>query len=268
MQQTGQGPAPDRTTLTATVLTGHPVVPDAENLLAGVRRLLPGSRVLQSTPEMILIAHEDLTHVFTAADGTRREVPLATTVGTGSWSPEGAARVDTSQSWSFPGAAGAVGRATGAVLVSEFMGAVHRPSTRVRAFQAVLSAVVETTRTAGVEVPAVLSHSGDSVVSPDQALGQTLATVMNVRAARVSEDVVLAETLGLDVLGLPDLAVRTGVDASASSMNALTEVAAWLVERGDVIRDGAVVKVLPDEPWTVQRTRGGAPERDILVFNA
>jgi len=172
-----------------------------------------------------------------------------------------------SSAW--PEAREALAGATHAMLVTDVMARLVPPAQRLRAYHAVLRAVVESTRPAGV----VLVGS-DRVLPPAAYLDGLdrdptgFSVALNVR--RFHTDPATGEsvfdTMGLAPLGLPDVQLQfIGLDQEAAA-HWVASVAWSLFERGDVIADGHVVSGLdPAEVWPCRHEIGLAdPERVVI----
>jgi hypothetical protein len=172
-----------------------------------------------------------------------------------------------SQDW--PEAREVLAGRTFPMIVTDLMGRRVPPAQRLRAWHAVLRAIVEAARPDGIH----LVGSG-RVIATDAYLARLDAdptgfgVLLNLRrftVDRASGESVF-DTLGLSPLGLPDVQVHfLGLDGDAMAQWVWN--AAWyLFANGDVIEDGhTVAGVDPEERWPCRHEIGLAdPERPVL----
>jgi hypothetical protein len=166
---------------------------------------------------------------------------------------------DPSQTWDWNGAAEALARCEESVLVIELLAHAGREQ-RVEAFVPALRTVIEHTRPAAVWLP----HCS-RVARPDDLLEEELPAFVNVRLFQLDEDLVM-DTLGLSLLGLPDAQCRfAAADYEPNEIaTVLYDLAAYLLDRGDVIGDGDTVG---DLPWVCHEAEAlVGPGRRVLAL--
>ncbi|HEX8104566.1 MAG TPA: DUF4261 domain-containing protein [Solirubrobacteraceae bacterium] len=208
-----------------------------------------------------MIVHRDVPTV--TVDGT--PVPLLTAL-TPSDRPQVLEREhEFSQTWGWDGAREAVARATACVTVVEVMGHLHAPADRVTAFRSVVAALA-----AGTDPIAIWCPNLVKFVPPAHADG--LEILVNVRLFRIEdgeEGELVMDSLGLHVLGLPDVQCHfRGVDPGEMAQ-VLYNLAAHILEHGDVVDDGHTVPgVRGDERWPCRHEAALiGPERVVLAID-
>jgi hypothetical protein len=153
---------------------------------------------------------------------------------------EHTAAPDPSQTWDWNGAEETLARCSHSLLVVELL--AHNPhEERVEAFLPALRTLIEPTRPEVVWLP----HC-TRVARPDDILDDELPAFVNVRLFQLDDDLVM-DTLGLNALGLPDAQCRFGADdhEPVAIATVLYDLAAYILDRGDVIADGDTVGDLP-----------------------
>ncbi|HYO42738.1 MAG TPA: DUF4261 domain-containing protein [Candidatus Limnocylindrales bacterium] len=172
-------------------------------------------------------------------------------------------------SWDWPEAATLLAGATDALLVTDLMASGVTPRPRLRAWHAVLRAIVEAAPPAGIHL-----RTSDRVVSSGSYLAGLeeeptgFSVLLNLRRFHVDEATgeAVFDTLGLAPFGLPDIQLHfRDLDHEAAAR--WTRILAWYVyANGDVIEDGhAVSGVDAGEQWPCRHEIGMAdPERVVL----
>lgn len=172
-------------------------------------------------------------HPGTDAASLLTVVTAASALGT-----EGKSLPDVSQTWDWPGAEQALQAARSSVLVTEMFAGNSTPQQRVSALTSVVAALVEAASPVAISWP--LSQS---VTDPEQLEVGALGGIVNVRLFSISNDpgVLLMDTLGLYVLGLPDVQCHFRDRPPAEIAATLFSTAAYLYAEGDVIADGHTI---------------------------
>jgi hypothetical protein len=179
------------------------------------------------------------------------------------------------QAWDFADARAVVGRATTTALLTDLMAWALAPAERVSVFQRTLDGLASALRPLAIHwVPADRLVSGEVYLAglpreyPDAGSGP-----LNVRLFRVEDggqpgDTVM-DTLGLSVLGLPDVQIHFRALEPGLVASFLYSLGAYILQRGDIIADGDTVQGLePDQKWRCQHERALAPpERVVLDVN-
>jgi hypothetical protein len=192
---------------------------------------LPGTVLAGDGPDSILLAHHD--HEVTSADGHR--VPILTTIVPGG---TGGTDRDLTQTRDPAAAAELVAGCPAGLLVAEMTGRYHPPAVRIAAFKATLLALADQAGPAAVWCP-----TSTSLVGPDELRRHDLTGLVGVRFYRIDGEpgTMVMDTLGLHVLGLPDLQCHfRRLDPNAVAP-ILYDTAAYVYENGDVIADGHTV---------------------------
>jgi hypothetical protein len=215
---------------------------------------LPGTDRMPSDGP-VLVAHPQFVHHY--EDREQCIITAALYPDAGATNGD---RPDTTQTWDWPEAGDVLARCRHQLLIAEFAGRAHPHKDRLEAYLPTLRAAVELTRPAAAVCP-----TSDRVVRPHELLEDELAPFVNVRLFRVSDDdSTLMDTLGLHALGLPDVQCRFDhARHSPESIGVmLYDLAAFLVDRGDVIADGDTVG---DLPWRCHTGEALVePERRVL----
>ncbi len=122
---------------------------------------------------------------------------------------------------------------------------------------------------------AILAPQAQRLIEPEPFLqgqqpgGDHLCGVVNVRLFKVAdhgEGCLMMDTLGLSVLGLPDLqCVFRGIDPDEVAA-LLWDYAYYVFEKGDVIADGETIKGLKtDDFWTCGRQESLVEPRRVVL---
>lgn len=206
--------------------TGAPDLDDAA-LLDALRAVAPEAEAQDGS---ITVPHGSV------ADGA---LPLLTVVMAGSpLGTEGKTRPDVSQTWDWTGAEAAVARSRASVLVTEMMATGSSRKERVTAVTAVVAALVRHT------APEAISWGHSQRVSDPAAFAtDDLDGILNVRLFTVSgtTGVMVMDTLGLHVFGLPDVQCHFADRAPGEIAGMLYATALYLFDAGDVIADGNTI---------------------------
>lgn len=177
------------------------------------------------------------------------------------------------QTWNWE-AAGEVSAACRYIVVaSDFMAGSLERAVRNRQFRGFLRAIQET-------IPADAIHCLNSqlVVNPVEFLrqqegetGEQMMASINVRLFRIegTNGDCLMDTMGLAVLGLPDVQCHFRQLDCGQMAGKLYDIAIYLFEKGDVISDGETVAGLePMQWWKCQHEMAMVgPERMVLDLN-
>lgn len=203
-----------------------------------------------------MLSHTDFT--VELVDGNR--VPLLTAVMS---RPVEREEYDFTQTWSWPEAQERASQAVARVTVAQVMGHLHPVANRMKAMETVVGALV-----AGGQAVATYWPNAQKWVPPDQAAGR--GGFVNVRLFQVegSDDEMFMDSLGLHALGLPDVEHRFSESDPSDVASALYGVAEYIVENGDVIRDGDTVGGdTSSARWRCTRATSSLdPERVVLVL--
>lgn len=202
----------------------------------------------------------DSRQVVTTAEGTGPALSVVMPCAEPPDPPSLAAAL--TQTWTWPGAAGAVAGLRSAIYVGELMGRLLPREHRLAALLPVITGVVRATRPA-----AVLWQPAGYLAEPRRVLEQTRDVLVNVRMFRVEgTGTVLMDTMGLAPLGLPDLQCQAGRVRTGRLAAQLRNLASYLLEHGDVIHDGHMVEgTEPGSAWRVSRRGASAePARQVL----
>lgn len=172
-------------------------------------------------------------------------------------------------SWDWPEAREVLAGPTFPMLLTDIMGRLVPPAERLRAWHAVLRAIVEATRPDGIHLV-----GSWRIIAPAAYLERLdadptgFAVLLNLRRFTVDRSTgeAVFDTLGLGPLGLPDLQIHfLGLDPDAVARWVWN--AAWyLFGNGDVFADGhTVAGVDPAERWPCRHEIGLAdPERVVV----
>lgn len=241
------------------VYAGEPAInPDALRAALAARR--PEMELVWEDPDdpsegdQFSIAHTDLlTEV-----PDQRPVPLMTAAFTG----EGVKPIDTSQSWDASETLkAAAAEATHELVLAELFAFAHPPADRLRALADVVGALAEV----GDPVAAVVLMS-QQLLDVESASDPDLLAY-NVRLFTVAgeEGVMVMDTLGLDVFGLPDLQVHFRDLDPGLVGRQLWALAAYVLEHGDVIDDGHTVQGVDDASWRARHEDAlVGPPREVI----
>jgi hypothetical protein len=205
---------------------------------------------------------------LTVPDPTSRiddqDRPLLTVVMAGSpLGTEGKSRPDVSQTWDWPEAEAAVARGRGSLLVTELLMAGSTPQQRVTALTAVVAELARHTGPVAISWP-----RSQRVTDPAQFSGDDLDGVINVRLFTVAgePDVMVMDTLGLYVFGLPDVQCHFRDRAPGEIAAMLFATGSYIFESGDVILDGNTISAPDGEGRYVCRREPALlePARTVL----
>ncbi len=109
---------------------------------------------------------------------------------------------------------------------------------------------------------AVWCQNSARLVRPLEVLEDDLAALVNVRMYKVEEGGLVMDTLGLHALGLHDVQCRFHQEEPNAIAAILYDLAAYLLDQGDVIREGDTVG---DLPWRCHEAQSlVAPARPVL----
>ena len=179
------------------------------------------------------------------------------------------------QTWDFPDAREIVSRATSCGLLTDLMAGPLSPVDRLSAFQRTLDGLLTL-----VQPLAIHWQASDRLVEPRQYTAggprkypDPQAGPINVRLFRIENaagdtgDVVM-DSRGLDVFGLPDVQCHfRGLEAGPMA-GLLYGIAAYLIEKGDVIENGHTVEGLDGQKWRCQHEAAMVgPDRVVLDIN-
>jgi hypothetical protein len=262
--------------LIAEVLYESPLNITAGAVAEHLKSRLPKSKVVseQHAKDTFLIAHED--HVQTFKDG--KQVPALTAVS--SYEVKDPARFTPAigQTWDWPQASAAVGRAKHQITVNEMMSRLLDAQTRIDLFYEVVRAIVELTPPQAASRPlAVFAQHAERIVDPARLvrasgspeLTERLAAFLNVRLFRITNGQpgdTLMDTRGLAALGLPDLQLHFR-DLDPSRVAAmLYNTAHYLLLHGDRIEDGHTVQGLTaDQRWRCQHEEALVGPKRVVI---
>lgn len=215
-------------------------------LLEGLRAVSPGTEV------------QDGSLVVPYDGGERPAPPLVSVVMPGSALGDGGKTLpDTSQTWDWAEADGALSGARGSVLVTEMFAGPYGARDRAAALVGVVAALTVATRPVAVSWP-----TSQRVTDPAAAASDGLGGLVNVRLFAVSddEDELVMDTRGLAPFGLPDLQVHFRDLEPPRLAGLLYATAAYLLEEGDVIADGNTISGLAgDEHWRCEHEAALVP---------
>lgn len=150
----------------------------------------------------------------------------------------GKARPDVSQTWAWPEAEAALDGCGASVLVTELRAGRAQAADRVSALSGVLAELVAQTG------PTAISWAHSQRVSdPEAFLVDDLDGIINVRLFMVAGQpgVLVMDTLGLHVLGLPDVQCHFRDREPGEVAAMLFSTGVYLVDAGDVIGDGNTI---------------------------
>jgi hypothetical protein len=227
---------------------------------AALAAAVPGSEPAGDN-ETVLVVHPRFEHIYT--DGKRAPIITAVLGPIHNGEREGYVP-DPSQTWDWEQAATVLDRCSHAVVLSEWTGPFHPFRNRIAAFVPTVRAAIELTSPVAAWCP-----NSERVVKPLELLEDELAPLVNVRMFRVEDDgSTLMDTLGLHALGLPDAQCRFDQSEHDPPVIAamLYDLAAYLLDHGDVIADG---DTLGELPWCCRDGQAlVAPDRRVLDLRA
>jgi hypothetical protein len=165
--------------------------------------------------------------------------PLLTVIMTASPLGEGGKVMpDVSQTWGWEGAEAAVSASRCSLLVTEMFGDGRTPQERWGAMSDVIAELARLTR------PTVLSWpQSQRVGNPELFAAGDLDGLINVRYFSIANDpgVMVMDTLGLHVLGLPDVQCHFRGREPGEIATMLFSTAVYEFQSGDVIADGNTI---------------------------
>jgi hypothetical protein len=231
---------------------------DRQRLLAAVHRMHPDAEPLPENADgPFMIAFPSLTYQL--ADGVACLVVavMRTDVKSDAGPPR-----ELSQTWTWQQAGTTLLSTTHTLLVTDLMGGVHPPQPRVRAFHAVLDAIVSQTRPIGTWWPV-----SQAALAPGPAVTPPLGGLVNVRlfkdAARPGN--LLMDTLGLHALGLPDAQVYFRDLDAGRVARLLFDLAEYIFDGAEIEPGHTVQGLEADQRWRVSHeTAMVGPERVVL----
>lgn len=170
---------------------------------------------------------------------------------------------DLTQSWRWPEADAALERCRFTVSIVQLVGRGRPVGDRLRAFKAVLSAAVTLARPLATWWP-----GSQQALPPGALVSHPLTGVVNVRTFRSVDDpnVTVTDTLGMHVMGLPDLQCQSRHLDPERLSDLLLRLAEYVLDEGVAVPVGQRVPgIAPDQVFTIGR--GGAtvpPLRAVL----
>ncbi len=206
------------------------------------------------------IAHLDVMKDY--PDG--QQVPLVT-VGI---VEHGIPTMEFSQSWSASeDLRQSANQSRWELLVAELLTDGHSAADRVRSFAGVVAVLTKLFSPNAVWC----THSGQ-LVAPEELLSFPAGIAFNLRIFQVADGddgAFIMDTVGLDVLGLPDLQIHTRDLSPQELAGQLGNIALYLLKEGDVIAAGSTIDGIPAAPvWGVSKTKSAAePYRTVLSFD-
>ena len=165
--------------------------------------------------------------------------PLLTVIMTASPLGEGGkALPDVSQTWDWESAEAAVLASRGSLLVTEMFGDGRTPRERWDAMSGVVAELAQLTRPTALSWP-----QSQRVGNPELFAAGDLDGLINVRYFSVanSPGVMVMDTLGLHVFGLPDVQCHFQDRQPGEIATMLFTTAVYLFQSGDVIADGNTI---------------------------
>lgn len=159
------------------------------------------------------------------------------------------------QTWDFEEVHEVIKKVKYSCIFSDLFSARLHHTKRMELFNKVLAAVLVHTNCVAVN----WSHS-QKIIDPKSFVkatqgGDYLHGAINVRFYRVegTDEEMIMDTLGLSVLGFPDLQCHYKKLESSSIAGLLYNYAHYIFENGDVIEDGNTIQgISPQEQWTCQ----------------
>jgi len=177
------------------------------------------------------------------------------------------------QSWTWKEARQTVGECRHSLLFTDFCASGLDYKERLELFQNALCALLE-----AAPCEAVYWKLSDKFVQPDHYLsalseGQRLYGALNIRFYQVQgtdsgRQEMLMDSAGLAALGLPDVQSHF-YDLEPEEMAAsLLDLAYYLFDKGDIIRDGETIGMTEDQRWRCEHQYAlAAPRRVVLDVN-
>lgn len=189
---------------------------------------------IEARDSAIMIPHADLT--MEVEEG---QLPLTTSVFAASdlQQPD-KQKPDISQTWDWDGAAAALDRCQGSVLVSELLAEYFAPSQRVEAIRRVIGVLIKLTSPLAISWP-----NSQQITDPAAFEDHRLDGVINIRMFVVAEGKGerVMDSLGLQVFELPDVQCHYRDYDPGAVAALLYSTAGYLFEAGDVIDDGHTI---------------------------
>ncbi len=177
------------------------------------------------------------------------------------------------QTWDWTEARQVVASATHLLIANDLMAAPLEPRARNRQFRGFIRAIQET-------IPCTAMHwmNTQQIINPtrfvfqqDEEGAQPLYGSINVRFFNIqgTSGDCLMDTLGLAVLGLPDIQCHYRHLQPGDVARILYNVAYYVFEHGDLIKNGETVPgVLENDRWRCQHEMAlVGPERVVLDLN-
>lgn len=171
------------------------------------------------------------------------------------------------QTWDWPEMENAVTRATAAISVTDMLtGGVDR-KTRLKLFHGAIRAALE-----HVDPVAIHWLPSQRVINPERYKEDMendqiyYSAAVNVRMFKVEDSGErIMDTMGLCALGVPDLQCNfVNLDPSQVGI-LLFEYAEYLLERGDVIRNGHTVQGVGEQKWVCRHEKSMIdPPRNVI----
>lgn len=177
------------------------------------------------------------------------------------------------QSWHWPDARQVVGGCRYSLLLTDFCAEGLNYKERLKLFQSALCALLET-----APCEAIYWKTSGKLVQPEEYLraiseGEWLHGAMNVRLYKAEGDgtgqpEMLVDTCGLAAMGVPDLQCHfTGLDPNEVA-TILVDLAYYLYERGDIIRDGETIGSAESQRWRCEHQHSlNEPRRRVIDLN-
>jgi hypothetical protein len=159
------------------------------------------------------------------------------------------------------------------LIANDLMAAALDPKIRNKQFRGFIRAIQEVAPCKAMHWmnTELLVHPGQFVFRQDESDANPLYGSINVRFFNIqgSNGDLLMDTLGLAVLGLPDIQCHYRELQPTDVARVLYDVAYYLFQGGDVIKDGETVPgVLDHDKWRCQHEMALAgPERVVLDLN-
>jgi hypothetical protein len=186
--------------------------------------------------------------------------------------PPDASRLDQAleQTWDWPEAREVVASARHILLANDFMAAPLEPKVRNGQFRGFIRAIQEVVPCKAMHWMNTqqIVHPGRFLFAQGEPLAQPLYGSINVRFFTIQGTTGdrLMDTMGLAVLGLPDIQCHFRELQPTDVTRILWDVAYYQFERGDVIKDGETVPgVLEHDRWRCQHEMAMVgPERVVL----
>ena len=178
------------------------------------------------------------------------------------------------QTWDWDGVGDVVSRCKHRALITDLLATRLDRHSRLELMQKVVQALLSV-----VDCEAIHWRPSQKMVNPQAYLhNQTSADpdplygALNVRLFNIqgsTPPVFLMDTMGLAVLGLPDIQCHFIELAPEAIANLLYSLGYYLLDKGDVIKDGETVQGLTlVDSWECQHEISLiAPERDVLDIN-